>query len=170
MTGGCAQWEGDLRHTVAEGRTGKRERSRVPPLKARCGSQVACGQDEDAGPPSTHQLNPLGQGLSVSGECQSPLEGLIQPTWVSSPGRELEWLSFQVTLRLLVQGPHFEDACSGLLTRPTSSNLSPSTTSLTAVRRQRSQETPHVRKPLQGGRTATPLPTIQGGLSTEVFL
>lgn len=165
MTGGCAQWEGDLRHTVAEGRTGKRERSHVPPLKACCGSQAACGQDEDAGPPSMHELNPLGQGLSVPGECQSPLEGLTQPTWVSSLGRDLEWPSFQVTLRLLVQGPHFEDPCYGLLTRPTSS-----TTSLTTLRRWRSQETPHPRKPLQGGRTATPLPTIQGGLSTEVFL
>lgn len=77
MTTGCAQWEGDLRDTVVNGEGGEehKEPSQAPLLQPLCGFPVVPSQDGDAGLPSMHHLNTLGQWLSTSREYQSHLEG-----------------------------------------------------------------------------------------------
>lgn len=81
---GCAQWEGDLRNTVAdgEGREEERKSSQAPPLRPLCGSPVVSSQDGDAGFPSMCHLNTLGQWPSISREYQSHLEGFLKHRWL----------------------------------------------------------------------------------------
>lgn len=94
---GCAQWEGDLRNTVADGGGGENEKvlSGAPtaaPLwvSSSFKSGWGCWSSLHA-PPDT-----LGQRLSISREYQSHPEVLLKHRWLGRD-RELERPSLQGT-------------------------------------------------------------------------